>query len=184
MDHDEKKKEVSREQLLQYVKKLKAENAELKKKSARLSSSTFWSHLDEQPPLVRRLAGASLARVLEMRFRLGEFDDAAKNPHARVTDTCAAADKALALQAARESVVLLNNSAGLLPLALDLLVDCATKLRNQKGGKGKDGAPPPALLDHNAGVVAALLGSRFRGDDPLLRLCDQALLDSVLRAPR
>ena len=50
MDHDEKKKEVSREQLLQYVKKLKAENAELKKKSARLSSSTFWSHLDEQPP--------------------------------------------------------------------------------------------------------------------------------------
>ena len=40
----------------------------------------------------------------------------------------------------------------------------------------------------HAGVVnddlAALLSSRFRGDDPLLRLCDQALLDSVLRAPR
>ena len=33
-------------------------------------------------------------------------------------------------------------------------------------------------------ALAALLGSRFRGDDPLLRLCDQALLDSVLRAPR
>ena len=65
------------------------------------------------------LRGA-LARVLEMRFRLGEFDDAAKNPHARVTATCAPADKALALQAARESVVLLNNSAGLLPLPLAL----------------------------------------------------------------
>ena len=40
----------------------------------------------------------------------------------------------------------------------------------------------------HAGVVnddlAALLSSRFKGDDPLLRLCDQALLDSVLRAPR
>ena len=33
-------------------------------------------------------------------------------------------------------------------------------------------------------ALAALLGSRFKGDDPLLRLCDKALLDSVLRAPR
>lgn len=32
--------------------------------------------------------------------------------------------------------------------------------------------------------LAALLSSRFKGDDPLLQLCDQALLDSVLRAPR
>ena len=32
--------------------------------------------------------------------------------------------------------------------------------------------------------MADLLLSRFKGDDPLLKLCDQALLDSVLRAPR
>jgi hypothetical protein len=32
--------------------------------------------------------------------------------------------------------------------------------------------------------LVALLSSRFKGDDPLLQLCDQALLDSVLRAPR
>ena len=36
----------------------------------------------------------------------------------------------------------------------------------------------------NDDLLAALLSSRFKGDDPLLRLCDQALLDSVLRAPR
>ena len=39
----------------------------------------------------------------------------------------------------------------------------------------------PGVVDD---ALAALLGSRFKGDDPLLRLCDQALLDSVLRAPR
>lgn len=32
--------------------------------------------------------------------------------------------------------------------------------------------------------LAALLGSRFRGDDPLYKLCDDAVRDSVLRAPR
>ena len=39
----------------------------------------------------------------------------------------------------------------------------------------------PGVVDD---ALAALLGSRFKGDDPLLRLCDKALLDSVLRAPR
>ena len=32
--------------------------------------------------------------------------------------------------------------------------------------------------------LATLLGRRFQGDDPLLQLCDRALSDSVLRAPR
>ena len=69
----------------------------------------------------------------------------------------------------------------LLPLALDLLVDCATKLRNQKGGKGKDGAPPPALLDHNAGVVAALHGvlRRLRIAAPAVDVRDVLVLTSA-----
>lgn len=32
--------------------------------------------------------------------------------------------------------------------------------------------------------MADLLGSRFRGDNPLLQLCDEALQDSVLLAPQ
>ena len=69
----------------------------------------------------------------------------------------------------------------LLPLALDLLVDCATKLRNHKGGKGKDGAPPPALLDHNAGVVAALHGvlRRLRIAAPAVDVRDVLVLTSA-----
>jgi xylan 1,4-beta-xylosidase len=88
----------------------------------------------------------ALQRVLEMRFKLGEllltltanlalalvslivliaiitlilgeFDDAAGNPYAALTDTCDDEAQALALQAATEAIVLLNNSAGLLPLS-------------------------------------------------------------------
>ena len=51
-------------------------------------------------------------------------------------------------------------------------------------------APAEACAEAVVGEVVLgvlsllLLGSRFKGDAPLLRLCDQALLDGVLRAPR
>lgn len=58
----------------------------------------------------------AVRRILTMRFRLGEFDE--HNPYAALTDDVinCAAHQALALEAARQSIVLLKND-GLLPLA-------------------------------------------------------------------
>ena len=59
----------------------------------------------------------ALGRVLEARFRLGLFDPPAMDPYARIPITQNDSPKhaALALQVARESIVLLKNN-GLLPL--------------------------------------------------------------------
>ena len=60
----------------------------------------------------------ALARILLMRFRLGEFDPPSGQRYLRIppgtSNSSASADSAL--RAARESVVLLNNSAKTLPL--------------------------------------------------------------------
>lgn len=60
----------------------------------------------------------ALARIFSMRFKLGEFDPAADVPYNRIgQDSIGTLESAAkALQAARESIVLLNNSAGVLPL--------------------------------------------------------------------
>jgi beta-glucosidase len=58
----------------------------------------------------------AVRRILTMRFRLGEFDE--HDPYSAVTDELVncAAHQALALEAARQSIVLLKND-GILPLA-------------------------------------------------------------------
>jgi beta-glucosidase len=60
----------------------------------------------------------AVRRVLTTRFRLGEFDPAERNPYAAVTADVVncAAHQELAREAARQSVVLLKNEDGLLPL--------------------------------------------------------------------
>lgn len=65
------------------------------------------------------------ARVLSMRFKLGMFDPPEMNPYYYVPDEQSgfverAEHTALALQAARESVVLLKNENNRLPLSKDL----------------------------------------------------------------
>ena len=58
----------------------------------------------------------SVSRVLTMKFKLGLFDNPYVNPEAteKVIDT--PADRALALEAARKSIILLKNDKNLLPL--------------------------------------------------------------------
>jgi beta-glucosidase len=63
----------------------------------------------------------ALARLFTARFRLGMFDPPERVPYSRIPYSVvnSPAHKALALQAARESIVLLKND-GLLPLSKDI----------------------------------------------------------------
>jgi beta-glucosidase len=60
----------------------------------------------------------AVSRVMRVRMRLGEFDPAADNPYSRISTNviCCAAHRQLALQAAREAIVLLENRDHFLPL--------------------------------------------------------------------
>jgi beta-glucosidase len=64
----------------------------------------------------------SLARLLRARFRLGMFDPPARVPYAAtpIAENDSPAHRALALEAARKSIVLLRNEGGALPLRRDL----------------------------------------------------------------
>ncbi|AZQ37750.1 carbohydrate-binding protein [Streptomyces cyaneochromogenes] len=61
---------------------------------------------------------AAVRRQLSVRFRLGEFDPE-YDPHALTKDFDTPAHRDLAQEAAEQSVVLLKNNSGLLPLAPD-----------------------------------------------------------------
>ncbi len=60
----------------------------------------------------------ALRRILRVRFRLGEFDPPEMVPYSRISPSiiASAPHRALALRAARESIVLLANRDNLLPL--------------------------------------------------------------------
>ncbi|MEY4490039.1 MAG: hypothetical protein RIQ79_2547, partial [Verrucomicrobiota bacterium] len=60
----------------------------------------------------------ALTRVLRVRFRLGEFDPFATGPYAAISPSVinSAAHRAVALKAAQQSIVLLQNRGRLLPL--------------------------------------------------------------------
>lgn len=61
----------------------------------------------------------ALVRVLETRFALGEFDDSTPWSSLGSETLESEANQALALKAAQESVVLLKNDGGLLPITTD-----------------------------------------------------------------
>ncbi|MEI7908174.1 MAG: glycoside hydrolase family 3 C-terminal domain-containing protein [Verrucomicrobiota bacterium] len=60
----------------------------------------------------------ALARVLRVRMRLGEFDPHDLVPYSKISPAviCSPHHRAVALEAARQSIVLLENRAGFLPL--------------------------------------------------------------------
>lgn len=61
----------------------------------------------------------SLIRLLEARFRLGDFDDPSLNPWNKIPEErlCCKEHSDLALEAARKSIVLLRNEKNILPLS-------------------------------------------------------------------
>ncbi len=65
----------------------------------------------------------SLCRLLEARFRLGDFDDPHLNPWNMIPDDrlCCQAHSDLALEAARKSIVLLRNEKNTLPLEASMV---------------------------------------------------------------
>ncbi|HEV2327296.1 MAG TPA: glycoside hydrolase family 3 C-terminal domain-containing protein [Verrucomicrobiae bacterium] len=60
----------------------------------------------------------AVSRMLRVRMRLGEFDPQAGNPYSRISTNviCCPEHRQLALQAAREAIVLLENKKNFLPL--------------------------------------------------------------------
>ncbi|KOX23714.1 hypothetical protein ADK67_20005 [Saccharothrix sp. NRRL B-16348] len=66
--------------------------------------------------LDRAVVERAVGRVLALRFRLGEFDPPEGNPYAAITSDVIGTHGGLALEAARQAVVLLRNESAL-PLA-------------------------------------------------------------------
>jgi beta-glucosidase len=65
--------------------------------------------------LTERDLDGALRHVLSVRFRLGEFDPPAMNPYTKIPASVIDSHRALALRAARESIVLLTNKNNFLP---------------------------------------------------------------------
>ncbi len=100
----------------------------------------------------------AVARILTAKFQLGLFDDPYADPAeaARVNDS--PEHRALALEAARQSVVLLKNDRGLLPLKGDLktiavLGPCAAEVR--LGGYSGFGVKLVSVLDGIRGLASS-----------------------------
>ena len=87
----------------------------------------------------------SLRRLLTARFRLGMFDPPEKVPYAQIPYSVndSPEHRTLALEAARKSIVLLKNEAGMLPL--------------------RKGMKPIAVIGPNADNLDVLLGN-YNGD--------------------
>ena len=76
----------------------------------------------EQGLIAEATIDRAVERLFAARFRLGMFDPPERVPYAQIPYEVVDSPehRALALQAARESIVLLKNEGGLLPLRKDL----------------------------------------------------------------
>jgi beta-glucosidase len=140
------------------------------------------------PPAVKdgKLTQARLddavSRVLRVRMRLGDFDPFDAVPYSRISPAVidSTANRAVALKAARESIVLLQNRGGLLPLDRTALKRIAVigpladqiVLNNYNGKAGltvtalrgiKDAVTPGTQVDYTVGGVVGGAAPRRRG---------------------
>jgi len=126
---------------------------------------------------------ASLARLLRARFRLGMFDPDARVPYAAtpLADNDSPAHRALALEAARKSIVLLTNG-GVLPLRSDLRTiavigpsaDDEDILLGNYNGIPREPVTPLAGIRRRAAALGARVvyaqGSDWAPSTPVLRV--------------
>ena len=118
----------------------------------------------EQGLVTKEQLTTALARVLLMRFRLGEFDPPSDVTYTKIGrgTSNSSASAASALRAARESIVLLNNSASALPLCLKSS-GSVERTSAAAGGGGCDGAGRKlkvALLGPFAELTSELMGQK------------------------
>ncbi|BAB05627.1 glycoside hydrolase family 3 protein [Halalkalibacterium halodurans] len=103
----------------------------------------------------------ALKRVFRVRIRLGEFDQENKNPYATVAKEklCAPEHSELALQAAKEAIVLLKND-DLLPLSPEKKVAVIGPLANEIYTDWYSGTPPY--------TISPLEGIMQKANEPVL----------------
>ncbi|HEY6059893.1 MAG TPA: glycoside hydrolase family 3 N-terminal domain-containing protein [Gemmatimonadales bacterium] len=93
---------------------------------------------------------SAVARVLRVKFALGLFEHPYANPDSARFWNGHAAHRALALEAAREGIVLLRNARGVLPLSdtlRSLAVIGADAVEARLGGYSGPGNRPVSMLD-------------------------------------
>lgn len=118
----------------------------------------------------------ALTRVLTVRFRLGEFDPQEMNPYRKISPEVIGSDanRAVALKAARESIVLLQNRNGFLPLDRSAIKRVAVigpladriPLNNYNGTPGRIVTPFQGIKEAAGGEieVSLLPGCKVRRD--------------------
>ena len=108
---------------------------------------------------------AAVRRLLPARFRLGMFDPPERVPYTRIPYTVvdSEAHQALALEAARKSIVLLKNQGGLLPLkkTIKTLAVIGPNADNVESLLGNYNGEPTAPVTPLAGLRGKL-GARTR----------------------
>jgi beta-glucosidase len=119
----------------------------------------------------------SLSRLMTARFRLGMFDPSEMVPYARIplSENDSPAHRELALQAARQSIVLLKNENNVLPLKKDLKTiavigpnaDEATVLLGNYNGQPSKSVTPLAGIKNKVSPetkVVYALGATLTGE--------------------
>jgi hypothetical protein len=101
----------------------------------------------------------AVSRILAVRFRLGLMDPASLNPYTAIPPSVVDSieHRALALRAARESVVLLTNPANSLPLSLKPRVAAAATPSAASGEHPRSHSAAAELSMANAGATSASL---------------------------
>lgn len=107
----------------------------------------------------------AVKRLFLARFRLGMFDPPEQVPHAQIPITINDCDKhrEIALRAARESIVLLKNANGLLPLSPDLktVAVIGPNADDEKVLWGNYNGTPSRTITPLAGIRAAVSAQTY-----------------------